>query len=414
MESTTPIPSTAPTVLVAVTGGIAAYKAVDLVSRLRKTGAEVYVAMSEAARNFVAPLTFSAVSGHRVLDHMWPERPGEDLEDLYPHLYPATNADAFVLAPATANMLARIARGLGDDLVSTCALSLPSRCARFFCPAMNLEMWENEHTQQHAARLVESGWRQIGPDTGFLACGMVGAGRMSDPADIAATVSAALQEGQRLTGRRVLVLSGPTHEHLDPVRFIGNASSGRMGKALAEEAAAQGAEVEFITGPVDERNMPRGPRIQVHPVISAEDMLAAAQPLYAQADLAIFAAAVADYRPAETAMEKESKSTEAMNLALLPTPDIAVTLNRNKRPDQVAVGFALQTDNGFEIARTKLRTKGFDGIVLNHLDAMGGQRGRYAYLGAGGDGAFTDWGDCSKPACARLILKEACRILPVK
>jgi phosphopantothenoylcysteine decarboxylase/phosphopantothenate--cysteine ligase len=401
------------TVLVGVCGGIAAYKVVDVVSRLRKAGLEVRVAMSHAAQQFVTPLTFSAISGHAVLAALFPADSGTSREEAYPHLYPATRADVFLVAPATADMIAKLVQGLGDDTVSTSALSLPSHCLRVFCPAMNVEMWNQPVVQNNVAQLEQAGWLRVGPEAGELACGMEGQGRMSEPAAIEEFVLAALSKRTAFAGRRLLIISGPTREHLDPVRFIGNPSTGKMGKALAEEALAQGAEVDFVTGPVAENHLPRGPRLHTHPVVSADDMMKKAQSLYDGAHAVVYAAAVADYRPVEFHDKKLPKRDGELTLRLEATPDVAATLNAAKRPGQVTIGFALQTHDGVQKARAKLQKKHLDGIVLNSLDALGGETGTYTYLRAdnGHAGDEAAWGLLTKRECARRILGEVAGLL---
>jgi len=397
------------TILVAVCGGIAAYKAVDLVSRLRKAGHTVHVVMSDAAREFVTPLTFAAISGQPVLASLFPREPQSAGEGAYPHLYPATRADVFIVVPATADMMARLAQGLGSDIVSTCALSLPATCRRLFCPAMNVEMWRQPVVQENVRALEAHGWLRIGPESGALACGMEGEGRLSEPSAIADRLQELLAGARRLAGRRVLIISGPTREHIDPVRFIGNPSTGRMGKALAEEALAAGATVEFVTGPVAREQLPAGERLRVHPVVSAADMLKAARKLYDRADLIVYAAAVADYRPVEYHAQKLPKVAGPLTLHLEATPDVAATLNARKKPGQVAIGFALQTDDGVAKAREKLKRKHLDGIVLNSLDALGGEDGTYTFLNVSGTPAA--WGQISKRACANRILEAAAAVL---
>lgn len=401
-------PKESRTILLGVCGGIAAYKAVDVVSRLRKAGYSVHVAMTAAAREFVTPLTFAAVSGNPVLDRLFPR--GEAAGDAnYPHLYPATQADAFILLPATANTIGKIAQGLGSDIVSTCALSLPSTCVRLFCPAMNVEMWRQPVVQENVQTLEKRGWVRIGPNSGALACGMEGEGRMSEPAEIMDRLQALLESPRSLASRRVLILSGPTREHFDPVRFIGNPSSGKMGRALAQAAAAAGATVDFVTGPVPDENLPHGNTILIHRITSAEDMLAAAQKFYGAADLVVYAAAVADYRPKEFHEKKLPKQEGALSLQLEATPDVAATLNTHKRNGQVAIGFALQTHDGATKAADKMARKNFDGIVLNALDALGGESGGYTWIEPGA--APQDWGTLAKGACAQRILARAAELL---
>lgn len=395
------------TILVGVCGGIAAYKAVDLVSRLRKAGHTVHVLMSDAAREFVTPLTFAAVSGQPVVTSLFPRDGGAAGDAAYPHLYPATRADAFVLAPATADMMARIAQGAGSDLVSTAVLSLPPACRRVFCPAMNVEMWRQPVVQDNARALEARGWTRVGPASGALACGMEGEGRLEEPAEIAERIQELLASAGRLAGRRVLIVSGPTREHLDPVRYLGNPSSGKMGRALADEALAQGAEVDFVSGPVSPEQLPAGPGVTIHPVVSADEMLARARSLYDAADVVVYAAAVADYKPAEYRAKKLPKKRGDLMLRLVATPDVAATLNAAKRRGQVTIGFALQTHDGIARAKEKLRGKKLDGIVLNALDAMGGEGGTYVFLPARGE--TQAWGKLSKRECARRIFEAATR-----
>lgn len=413
MSTSSPSPAA---VLVGVCGGIAAYKVVDVVSRLRKAGLDVRVAMTPAAQQFVTPLTFAALSGHAVLSELFPATGAQTREEAYPHLYPATGADVFLVAPATADMIAKLAQGLADDVVSTSALSLSASCLRVFCPAMNVEMWNQPVVQANVARLEGAGWLRVGPEAGELACGMEGQGRLSEPAAIEDFVRRSLAARERLAGRRVLIISGPTREHLDPVRFIGNPSSGKMGKALAEEALAEGAEVDFVTGPVADAHLPRGARLHIHSAVSAEDLLKAAQALYAGADVVVYAAAVADYRPVEYHDQKLPKRAGELTIRLEATPDVAATLNAAKRRGQVTIGFALQTEDGVRQARAKLEKKRLDGIVLNALDALGGEDGTYTFLASGNGhaGETAEWGHLSKRECARRILGEAAGLLSPK
>lgn len=395
-------------ILLGICGGIAAYKAVEVAGSLHKLGHDVHVAMTDAAQRFVVPRTFALASGNSVLDKLFP--PDEATgEDAFPHLYPATRADAFVVLPATANTLGKIAQGRGDDVVSTSALSLPEHCIRIFCPAMNVEMWQQDSVRESVRVLENRGWIRIGPDSGLLACGMTGEGRLSEPEEIVKRITELLSAQQQLTGKRVLILSGPTREHLDPVRYISNPSSGKMGRALAQAAAAAGAEVTFVSGPVAEGNLPRGNSITILPVISAAEMLAEAKRHYEAADIIVYAAAVSDYRPSAYHDKKLPKENEALSLPLEPTPDIAATLNANKRTDQIAIGFALQTHDGPAKALEKLKRKRFDGIILNALDALGGERGSYSWIGPTAPPA--DWGTLTKPACAQRILGQAIKLL---
>lgn len=393
-----------PTALVGICGGIAAYKAVEVVSGLRREGYDVHVVMSAAACKFVTPLTLAAVSGNRVSTDAFPDAGQADGESAYPHLYPATQANLFVLAPATANMMARIAQGQGQEMVSMSALSLPATCRRIFCPSMNVEMWEQASTQDNVRTLEERGWIRIGPDSGILACGMTGAGRLTEPEEILNRLIALRDQAHRLAGKHVLILSGPTREYLDPVRYIGNASSGKMGRALAEEAADRGARVTFVTGPVDPGLLPRRPAIQPIPVTSAHDMLEAAREPFATADIVIFAAAVADYQPARNHSEKMEKPAGEWSLPLVPTPDIAATLAETRRTGQILIGFALQSGDGQQAARAKLERKHLDAIVLNHPEAMGADASTYAWISKIGDSS--PWGLLDKRTCSTRILDQ--------
>jgi phosphopantothenoylcysteine decarboxylase/phosphopantothenate--cysteine ligase len=366
--------------------------------------------MTAAAAEFVTPLSFAAISGQPVLQRMFPDAGSQGGAALYPHLYPATEADAFVLAPATANLLGKLAAGIGDDVVTTNALSLRPGCRRFLCPAMNVEMWRQPVVQENVRALEARGWRRIGPDAGALACGMEGEGRMAEPAEIAGTVLAALREGP-LAGRRVLILSGPTREHLDPVRFVSNASTGLMGKALAEEAAARGAEVDFVTGPVPEANLPAGPGITVTSITSANELLEAARARRDAAHIVVYAAAVADFAPAAFSADKRPKADGGMKLDLVSTPDVAATLNADKPAGQVAVGFALQTGDGVAEAGGKMLRKRFDLVVLNGPAAIGAREAEYTSLAPGA--APEAWGRLAKRACAARILDAATARLAV-
>ncbi len=392
------------TVVVGVCGGIAAYKTVELVSRLRQAGHEVHVAMTSAAEQFVQPLTFAAVSGQRVFTRLFPAADQAAGEATYPHLYPATRANFFVVMPATANTLARLVQGAGDDPVTCSALSLPTACRRLFCPAMNVEMWAQPVVQAHAQQLVAQGWVQLGPEQGALACGMAGAGRMAEPETVRAYIESVWAGRQQLRGKRVLIVSGPTREYLDPVRYLSNASSGRMGQALAETAADRGAAVHFITGPVAATALPQRTGIEMVTVTSAHEMDMAAQAALDAADYIVCAAAVADYRPRERQDTKGAKRPDAWSLELVATPDIAAGLGQRKRPDQRLIGFALQTGDGREAARAKLAAKNLDAIVLNHPEALDANEGTYTWITGN---QATSWGTLTKHACANRIWDES-------
>jgi phosphopantothenoylcysteine decarboxylase/phosphopantothenate--cysteine ligase len=394
------------TILVGVGGGIAAYKTADAVSRLVHAGHDVQVAMTAAARKFVAPDTFSALTRKRVHTTLFPDPESTDGEALFPHIYPACRADAFLVAPATADLIARLAAGFGDDPVCCSALALRPGCLRLFAPAMNEHMWAQPVVQENVRRLEALGWRRIGPVEGALACGTHGPGRMAEAPDLAAAVEAALGDAARFAGRRVLILSGPTREPLDPVRFLGNGGTGRMGRALAEAAVGLGADVDFVTGPVEPERLPSSPRIRLFPVTTAAQMLEAARPLAAGADLLVFAASVADYRPVQPLENKAPKTSKPWKLELEATPDIAAELCRARKPGQKAVGFALESGGGRARAEVKLRAKGFDAIVLNGPGALGAGEADYVCLVRKPRGVETrDWGRLAKAECARRILE---------
>lgn len=399
-------------VLAGICGGIAAYKCADVVSRLVRLGHEVHVSMTPAAARFVTPTTFAALTRRRVHTEMFPDPSATTGDDLFPHLYPAARADLFLLMPATADLIAKVARGLADDVVSAAALALPPETARLFCPAMNPAMWRSPVVQANVRALEDAGWVRAGPAEGEMACGTTGLGRMIEPPDIVEAATRLLARRQELAGRTVLILSGPTREPWDPVRYLGNASSGRMGQALAREALARGAAVEFVTGPVDEARLPAGARLRLHRVTRAADMLEAGRALAPAADVLIYAAAVSDFAPADYAPQKRPKSDLPAVLALKPTPDIAAELSRVRRPGQIAIGFALESENGEASARAKLQRKGLDAIVLNGVESMGADEAAFHWVPAG-DAPAMAWGRLSKTACAGRILDEVAARIPV-
>lgn len=352
-------------VIVGVGGGIAAYKACELVRELGRAGAEVRVAMTRSAQQFVTPLTFQALSGHPVLtDYFDPAQEGN-----FGHLDLARWGELYVVAPATADLLARVRAGLADDAVTTSLLAF--RGPVVLAPAMNVAMWENVHTQANVAALrAEPRYSLVGPGAGQLACGDVGAGRLAEVSDIAAEVVRLLAPG-RLAGKRVLITAGPTREYLDPVRFISNPSTGKMGLALAEEARALGARVTVVLGPVGE--VARA-GLEVVDVVSAEDMAREVLARVEQVDVFIASAAVSDWRPAERAPQKVKKAEGPQSLTLVRTPDVLLEASRRvagreRRP--LLIGFAAETERVLEHAREKLERKGLDAIVANDVTAPG-------------------------------------------
>jgi len=354
--------------IVGVSGGIAAYKAAELVRALQRRGAEVHVVMTASAQKFVQPLTFSALTGHKVITSLWEDwDPGEgDREQNgIDHIAEAQWADALVVAPATANILAKFAHGIADDFLST--LYLATSAPVIVAPAMNVNMWNHAATQANLETLRQRGVATIEPGTGDLACGMVGAGRMAEPEAIAAIVLSTLGRRHDLAGEVVLVTAGGTREALDPVRFIGNRSSGKMGYALAEAARSRGAKVILISGPT---GLHAPAHCDVVRVTSAEEMRNSVLSRMEEATLVIKAAAVADYRPVAVSSQK-LKRTGPLTLELAPTEDILAEVVRRRRPGQLIIGFAAETENRMENGRAKLMAKGADAIVVNDVTGDG-------------------------------------------
>lgn len=350
-------------VTVGVSGGIAAYKAAELVRALQRQTAEVHVVMTEAATRFVQPLTFAALSGHKVITSLWDE--AESAEGGYDssieHIGEAQWTEALVVAPATANTLAKFAHGIADDFLTT--MYLATQAPVLVAPAMNVNMWEHPATQANLDTLRERGVRVIEPGTGDLACGMVGAGRMAEPDAIVDAIVGVLGRRRDLAGEVVLVTAGGTREALDPVRFLGNRSSGKMGYALADAAQSRGAKVILVTGPTA---LHPPARCEVVRVTTADEMRAAVLDRIDRATMVIKAAAVADYRPANISGQK-LKRTGPITLELAPTEDILAEVVRRRRPGQLIVGFAAETENRMENGRAKLLRKGADAIVVNDV-----------------------------------------------
>ena len=350
-------------VTVGVSGGIAAYKAAELVRELQRQALEVHVVMTEAATKFVQPLTFAALSGHKVITSLWDEAGTAEgaYESSIEHIGEAQWTEALIVAPATANILARFAHGIADDFLTT--MYLATNAPVLVAPAMNVNMWEHPATQANLETLRQRGVRVIEPDTGDLACGMVGPGRMAEPAAIADAVLNALGRRHDLAGEVVLVTAGGTREALDPVRFLGNRSSGKMGYALAEAAQTRGAKVILISGP---SALYPPSHCEFVKVTTADEMREAVLARMADATMVIKAAAVADYRPVSVS-EQKLKRTGPMTLELAPTEDILAEVVRRRRPGQLIVGFAAETENRMENGRAKLLRKGADAIVVNDV-----------------------------------------------
>jgi phosphopantothenoylcysteine decarboxylase/phosphopantothenate--cysteine ligase len=350
-------------VTVGVSGGIAAYKAAELVRELQRQALEVHVVMTEAATRFVQPLTFTALSGHKVITSLWDEAGTTEgaYDSSIEHIGEAQWTEALVVAPATANILAKFAHGISDDFLTT--MYLATNAPVLVAPAMNVNMWEHPATKANLETLRQRGVRVIEPGTGELACGMVGAGRMAEPAAIADAVLNALGRRHDLAGEVVLVTAGGTREALDPVRFLGNRSSGKMGYALAEAAQCRGARVILISGP---SALYPPSHCEFIKVTTADEMRKAVLERMGEATIVIKAAAVADYRPVNVS-EQKLKRTGPLTLELAPTEDILAEVVRRRHPGQLIVGFAAETENRMENGRAKLLRKGADAIVVNDV-----------------------------------------------
>jgi len=355
-------------VTVGVSGGIAAYKAAEVVRALQRQALEVHVVMTAAAGKFIQPLTFAALSGHKVITSLWDEFADGDAtteQNGIEHIGEAQWADALVVAPATANILAKFAHGIADDFLTT--MYLATQAPVLVAPAMNVNMWNHAATQANLELLRQRGVRVIEPGTGALACGMVGAGRMAEPEAIADAVLGALGRRHDLAGEIVLITAGGTREALDPVRFLGNRSSGKMGYALAEAAQSRGAKVILISGP---SALHPPAHCELVKVVTAEQMKQAVLERMTEATLVVKAAAVADYKPVNVSDHK-LKRTGPITLELTPTEDILAEVVRRRKPGQLIVGFAAETENRMENGRAKLLRKGADAIVVNTVTGDG-------------------------------------------
>src|SRR5437762_3907620 len=322
-----------------VTGGVAAYKAAELVRRLQQEGFSVEVVMTRAACEFIKPLTFAALTGKKVITGLFAESGGEaNLESAIEHIAVAQRTDLLLVAPATADILAKFSRGISDDFLTT--LYLATTAPVVVAPAMNVNMWNHPATQENLQRLRARGVHIVSPDEGYLACGMTGAGRLAGQDAIVAAVREVLQVRRDLLGQTVLLTAGPTQEDLDPVRFLTNRSSGRMGYAVAEAAARRGAKVILVSGPV---NLETPAGVERADVRTAEEMRRAVLDRSAEASMIILAAAVADYRPVERRAEKIKKGNAPLTISLEPTTDILAELAKNKG-QKIVVGFAAETE----------------------------------------------------------------------
>jgi phosphopantothenoylcysteine decarboxylase / phosphopantothenate---cysteine ligase len=354
-------------VTVGVSGGIAAYKAAELVRALQQHALDVHVVMTEAAKQFIQPLTFASLTGHKVITSLWapPESPDDNLASAIEHIDAAQSTDALVVAPATASILAKFAHGIADDFLTT--LYLATTAPVIVAPAMNVNMWQHPATQANLETLAARNVHIVPPDSGYLACGMTGSGRLVETSAIVEAVLGVLHHRNDLAGETVLVTAGGTREALDPVRFLGNRSSGKMGYALAEAAQRRGARVILVTAPTALRPPAN---CEVVPVITTDEMRAAVLGRMDQATIVIKAAAVADYRPRNKA-EQKIKRTGPVTIELEPTEDILAEAVARRHPGQLIIGFAAETQDAVAHARGKLQRKGADAIVLNDVSREG-------------------------------------------
>ena len=346
-------------IVLGITGSIAAYKACYIIRGLIKAGAEVQVVITPAGKEFITPITLSALTQKPVISDFFSQRDGT----WHSHVALGLWADAMLIAPCTASTLGKMANGVADNMLITTYLSM--KAPVFIAPAMDLDMYQHPTTQENLRKLQSFGNQIIEPQSGFLASGLEGKGRMEEPEKIVEFLDCALSTSSMLAGKKIMITAGPTYEKIDPVRFIGNYSSGKMGFALAEECARQGAVVELVAGPVALTTM--HPSIHRTDVESCEEMYQTATRLYATSDAAILCAAVADFRPETIAEEKIKREKDDLVIRLKPTHDIAAALGQMKRKDQRLVGFALETNDELTNAQSKLERKNLDFIVLNSL-----------------------------------------------
>ncbi len=348
-------------IVLGVSGGIAAYKACELVSRLKKLEAEVHVIMTDSAARFVTPLTFQSLTLNQVAVDMFEAPKYWEIE----HISLAKLADVFVIAPATANIIGKLANGIADDMLTTTAMATKAQV--IIAPAMNTNMYDNPVVQRNIKLLKELGYSFAEPEEGRLACGDVGKGKMADPAVIEKAIIDALSLKQDFAGKTILVTAGPTREAIDPVRFISNHSTGKMGYAIAEKAAQRGAKVYLVSGPTNLETPCGVTRLDV---VSAKEMHSKVMELFPVCDIVIKAAAVADYAPETAYSQKLKKSAEELELKLTKNPDILYELGKIKG-DKIIVGFAMETEQLVENAALKVRKKNLDFIVANDLNEAG-------------------------------------------
>jgi len=384
-------------IVLGVTGGIAAYKAADLCSRLSKLGAQVQVIMTEGATRFVSPLTFQTLSRNDVLVDVFDERHPQ----VVAHIDVADRADLLVVAPATANIIAKMAHGIADDMLTTTILA--TRAPILVAPAMNVHMYQHWTVQDNIRRLKDHGVEFIDPVEGLLACGYEGQGKLADPADIVAKIQRMLRTNRDWSGRTVVVTAGPTREPIDPVRFFSNRSSGKMGYAIAAAAQRRGARVLLVTGPT---HLSPPPGVEVTVVETAEQMYEAVLSKMDEADVIIKAAAVADYTAVQVAEQKIKKTADELTVHLRRTPDILAEVSRRRRAGQCIVGFAAETEQVERHAREKLVRKGVDFIVANDVSQsdIGFEVDTNRVTVYGKDGLVEVWPTMSKREVADKLL----------
>lgn len=351
------------TVVLGVTGGIAAYKSASLASMLVKNGYDVIVLMTQNATNFINPIVFETLTKHKCLIDTF----DRNFEFSVEHVSVAKRADVVMIAPATANVIGKLAHGIADDMLTTTVMACRT-CPKIIAPAMNTEMFYNPVVQDNLQTLKKYGYQIIEPAEGYLACGDVGAGKMPEPEDLYEYIYQTVAWDKDLTGKKVLITAGPTQEAIDPVRYITNHSSGKMGYAMAKVAAARGAEVTLVTGAT---SIKKPKFAKIVPVVSARDMFEAVCEESKDADIVCKAAAVADYRPKTVSNQKIKKSGDEMVLEMEKTDDILKFLGENKRPDQFLCGFSMETENMIENSRKKLEKKNLDLIAANNLKTEG-------------------------------------------
>ena len=350
-------------ILLGITGGIAAYKIASLVRLLIKSGAEVRCIMTPASCDFITPLTLATLSKNEVIQDFWDEGTGEWANHVELGMWP----DVFLIAPLTASSMSKMVHGQSDNVLMATYLS--AKCPVVVAPAMDLDMYKHPTTSENLKALSAHGVDIIPPNSGELASGLVGEGRMAEPEEIHDYLNDFFSKGKDFEGKKVLITAGPTHEAIDPVRFIGNHSSGKMGVALANSFLKRGAEVTLVLGPSKENCV--HPNLTLKRVVSAEEMLEKVKEEWKSSDIGVFSAAVADYRPKEKAVQKIKKKSEELTVELIKNPDILKWAGENKSTDQVLVGFALETENERANAKGKLEKKNLDVIVLNSLNDSG-------------------------------------------